>query len=177
MVVLSDRDIQRLMDEGRLIIQPFEYEGMTPNGYDLRVDEVWVESVDRTFTSGEVIIPGKTRFLVSTVERILLPTDVTGQLWIRSSFARGGILASFGKVDAGFDGTLTLAAYNSATTPVVITVGGTFAQLVMEGMSSEALKGYGTRSGNYQHQRGVTFQGGRKERPGTNNSNDIVYLP
>jgi dCTP deaminase len=94
---------------------------------------------------------------VSTLERVRLGPALAGQLWIRSSYARKGILAAFGKVEAGFDGTLTIGAFNAAAQPVAIPIGERFCQLAFEPLSSPAAKVYAQRSGNYQGQRGVTL--------------------
>jgi dCTP deaminase len=100
-------------------------------------------------------MPG-TRFLVSTRERVELAGDLAGTLWLRTTWARRGVLASFGMVDAGFHGTLTLAALNGSHKHLEVSVGETFAQLVFESLDTAAAKTYEERSGNYQDQEGVT---------------------
>ena len=66
-------------------------------------------------------------------------------------------MATFGKVDAGFDGTLTLASFNSDGDEVSISIGETYAQIVFETLSEKAEQAYSERSGNYQNQSGVTW--------------------
>ena len=66
-------------------------------------------------------------------------------------------MATFGKVDAGFDGTLTLASFNTDTEDVTISIGETYAQIVFETLLEKAEMDYGERSGNYQNQSGVTW--------------------
>ncbi|MCJ2511846.1 MAG: dCTP deaminase, partial [Candidatus Thermoplasmatota archaeon] len=58
--------------------------------------------------------------------------DIAGQLWIRTSWARKGVMASFGKIDAGFEGNLTLSAFNSTREVIDVPIGETFAQVVFE---------------------------------------------
>jgi dCTP deaminase len=96
--------------------------------------------------------------VVSTKEFVEFGPELTGQLWIRSSWARRGVIASFGKIDAGFKGTLTLAGFNASPNDIEISVGDTFAQMVLEEVSSEAEQTYEERSGNYQDQRGINLE-------------------
>ena len=95
-------------------------------------------------------------FLISTKEYIKLGGEITGQLWVRTSYARRGVISSFGKVDAGFEGNLTLSSFNASDSGVKIKVGETFAQIVFERMVNAPEQLYENRSGNYQGQKGVT---------------------
>jgi dCTP deaminase len=83
---------------------------------------------------------------------------VTSQLWIRSSYARKGVLASFGKVDAGFQGTLTFGCFNASHEALEIPIGDRFCQIVFEKLEHEPKALYQQRSGTYQNQRGVTLK-------------------
>jgi len=117
-----------------------------------------IEIPDRSKTSnGEIIIPSGKRFAVSTEERIACGSNICAQLWIRTSWARKGITCSFGKIDSGFDGTLTLLGFNSGEEDVLIKTGETFAQIIFEMMSGPAASLYTERSGNYQNQKGITW--------------------
>lgn len=158
MAVLSDGDILEAMRRGELLVEPFREDALTPNGLDLRVAEVLLpDQGPEPIRSGTAAIPPHARFLVSTAERVRFGPQLAGQLWIRSSYARKGFLAAFGKVEAGFDGTLTIGAFNAAAQPVPLPIGERFCQLAFEPLSSPAAKVYAQRSGNYQGQRGVTL--------------------
>ena len=76
---------------------------------------------------------------------------------LRTTWIRRGIIGAFGKIDAGFEGTLTLGAYNATDDPVEIPIGERFCQMVFETLSSPSSKDYAQRSGNYQGQTGVTL--------------------
>jgi dCTP deaminase len=158
MAVLSDADIFEALRRGDLRVEPFREEALTPNGLDLRIAEVLVpDRSPEPVRQGSAEVPPLGRFLVSTAERITLGPALAGQLWIRSSYARRGVLASFGKVEAGFDGTLTIGAFNGAAQPLLLPVGERFCQLALEPLSSPAAKVYAQRSGTYQGQRGITL--------------------
>jgi dCTP deaminase len=157
MCILPDHEIERRLKDGELGIEPFTAKHVTPNGYDLTIKEILVRGQEKPQSAGDVVVPAGGGFLVSTREFVTMPKDVTGQLWIRSSYARKGVLASFGKVEAAFAGELTLAAFNSAPTPLTIPIGDRFAQIVFEKMEAAPHVEYAKRSGNYQGQRGVTL--------------------
>lgn len=158
MSILSDKDVVNAIRSGQLKIRGFKEENLTPNGYDLTIDEVLVNPTKVRVSEGKALVPPLTSFVVSTKEFVEFGAELTGQLWIRSSWARKGIIASFGKIDAGFKGTLTLAGFNSSPNDVEISVGDTFAQMVLEEVSSEAEQTYEKRSGHYQGQEGINLK-------------------
>ena len=156
MSILSDEAILSAIDLGELEIDPFNSDNLTPNGYDLTISEVEIPN-DSKVNKGGIVIPPRTRFAVSTKERIACGAKLCAQLWLRTSWARKGIACSFGKIDSGFDGTLTLLGFNSGSEDVLINIGETFAQVVFEMLSGPARSLYSERSGNYQNQKGVTW--------------------
>ncbi len=156
MTILSDEGILSALDIGELEIEPFNNDNLTPNGYDLTVKEIEIPNDLKSFEGNLEIPPGK-RFAVSTKERISCGSNLCAQLWLRTSWARKGIICSFGKIDSGFDGTLTLLGFNSSEDGVSINIGDTFAQMTFEIMSGPASTLYSERSGNYQNQKGVTW--------------------
>ena len=156
MSILSDEAILSAIDLGELEIDPFNSDNLTPNGYDLTISEVEIPNSTK-INRGKMIIPPGSRFAVSTKERIACRGNLCAQLWLRTSWARKGIACSFGKIDSGFDGTLTLLGFNSGNEDVCIGIGETYAQVVFETLSGPAKSLYSERSGNYQNQRGVTW--------------------
>ena len=156
MSILSDEAILAALDVGEIEIEPFIAENLTPNGYDLSIKEIEIPKGPKA-TEGELTIPAGKRFAVSTKERIACGPNVCAQLWLRTSWARKGIVCSFGKIDSGFDGNLTLLGFNSSQEDVVLVTGETFAQMVFEMMTGPATSLYSERSGNYQNQSGVTW--------------------
>lgn len=136
-------------------IEPFIEKNLTPNGYDLSIDEVYIKKNDEHIKEGMAVIPPLSWFAVSTKEFVKMGPLITSQLWIRSSYARKGVMASFGKVDAGFHGTLTISCFNSNDTPLEIPIGDRFCQIVFEKMNSIPSELYDKKSGNYQNQRGI----------------------
>ena len=156
MAILSDEAIISAINAKELNIVPFNEQNLTPNGYDLTIDEIEIPNEQKA-SRGSLLIPSGKRFAVSTKERIECGSNICAQLWLRTSWARKGIICSFGKIDSGFNGTLTLLGFNSGSEDVELNIGETFAQMVFEMMSSSAKSLYSERSGNYQNQEGITW--------------------
>jgi dCTP deaminase len=154
-MILSDRDIVEAIVRKQISIEPFNRKNLTPNGYDLTVDEIMITKTGEKINQGKIKIPSMTHFLVSTKEYVKL-TGVSGSLWIRTTFARKGVISSFGKVDVGFEGNLTLSAFNAGD-EIEISIGERFAQIVFERITKPEML-YFQRSGNYMGQRGVTLE-------------------
>ena len=156
MTILSDKSIIELVENNEITIKPFNMENLTPNGYDLTVEEIEIPEKQKTTTKKLAIPPGE-RFAVSTKEIISCGENHCAQLWLRTSWARKGIICSFGKIDSGFKGNLTLLGLNASKENINIEIGNTFAQIVFEKLSTSANELYEERSGNYQNQKGITW--------------------
>jgi len=157
MCILPDHEILARLRGGELVITDYSDASLTPNGYDLRIAEVLVPAAGLKVTDGTARVPPGERFYVSTVERVELPPDLAGQLWLRTSWMRKGVLAGLGKVDAGFKGTLTFMGLNASSDELEVPVGARFVQLVLETLHSPASLTYERRSGNYQNENGITL--------------------
>ncbi len=158
MAVLSDHDILAMLKDGSLRIESFRETNLTPNGYDVTIEEIWIPSTDLRTKEGTASVPGRSWFVIGTKEYMVLPETIVGEIWIRTTWVRKGILSSFGRIDAGFNGNLTFSAYNASDGPVEVRIGDRFAQVVFEEMRSPPEKSYRERSGNYQGQRGITLE-------------------
>ena len=157
-MILSDLDIIELIDNDELGIEPFVKKNLTPNGYDLSIEEIYIKKTDENIKDGIAKIPAHTWFAISTKEFVKMGPKITSQLWIRSSYARRGVMASFGKVDAGFHGTLTISCFNSNDEVLEILIGDRFCQIVFENMNSIPSELYDKKSGNFQNQRGIKLK-------------------
>ena len=157
-MILSDVDILDLIKKQELGIEPFIEKNLTPNGYDLSIDEIYIKKSDEHIKKGIAKVPAQTWFAISTKEFVKMGPKITSQLWIRSSYARKGVMASFGKVDAGFHGTLTISCFNSNDEALEIPIGDRFCQIVFENMNSIPSELYDKKSGNFQNQRGIKLK-------------------
>jgi dCTP deaminase len=179
-VVLSDRTIQRLLDEGRIGIDPYDAALLQPSSVDVRVDryfrvfhnaryafidvrepqedlteEVVIEDDGKPF----ILHPGEF-VLGSTLERITLPDDLVARLEGKSSLGRLGLLihSTAGFIDPGWDGHVTLELSNVANLPITIYHGMKIGQLSFVQLTEPAASPYGSASlgSKYQGQRGPT---------------------
>ncbi len=157
MCVIPDHEILSLLKSGEMRIDDFSEDSLTPNGYDLRVAEISLPSQDLLVRDGVATVPSMTRFFVSTLEYVGLPDKICAQLWLRTSWIRKGIITGLGKVDAGFEGTLTFSGLNISDSGIEIPIGDRFVQIVFERMCSRPEFPYQKRSGHYHGQRGVTL--------------------
>ncbi|NJE09851.1 dCTP deaminase [Thermococcus sp. MAR1] len=139
-----------------ILIEPFSEKSLQSAGYDLRVGrEAYIngELID-VEEAGRVAIPPKTYALILTLERIKLPDDVMGDMKLRSSLAREGLLGSFAWVDPGWDGNLTLGIYNASDEPVELAYGERFVQIAFIRLEGPAKSPY---RGNYQGSQHLAF--------------------
>ncbi|MGD0057289.1 MAG: dCTP deaminase [Methanomassiliicoccales archaeon] len=157
MCIIPDHEILELVKSGKLGVDAFSMDCLTPNGYDLRVSEISVPSCGASWNEGVARIPPQKMFFVGTLEFVRLPDDIAGQLWTRTTWIRKGIIVGLGKVDAGFRGTLTFTAFNASDSHVEIPIGTRFVQIVFERMSGPVSLSYEKRSGHYQGQQGITL--------------------
>jgi len=138
-MILTDKEIRKLVKEKKLI-EPFKEEQLTPNGYDVSSNK-------------HVYMLPKQCCVVVTDEKLKIPDNVVAQIWLKTKYARQGIQATFGMIDAGFHGTLALSLYNASQELVHIPKGGTVVQIVFIKLGETVEKEYSERSGNYQHQK------------------------
>ncbi len=153
MSALPDHVITSLAKEGRLISENFSQFSVTPNGYDLRIGTL--KHFNSESEVRETLIQPGQGIWVSTMEYLEMPRGVMGQIWLRSSYARRGIIGSFGAVESGFSGNLTLSLFNFGLSAIDLKSGERIAQIVFHSLVSEPEHGYAERSGTYSGSRGV----------------------
>jgi dCTP deaminase len=177
-VVLSDRTIQRLLDEGRIEIDPYDASLLQPSSVDVRIDRLFrvfrnnrasfidvkkeqdlTELVEIDEREPFILHPGEF-VLGSTLERVRLPDDLVARLEGKSSLGRLGLLihSTAGFVDPGFDGHVTLELSNVANLPITLYYGMKIGQVSFMQLSEPAAAPYGSGAlgSKYQGQRGPT---------------------
>lgn len=176
-MILSDRDIKEQLRSGRIIIDPLATNAVQPSSVDLRIDchfrvfrnhtlglidvkqnlAELTELVEVTEDDPFILHPGEF-VLGSTLERIVVPTDLVARLEGKSSLGRLGLLihSTAGFVDAGWDGQLTLELSNVANLPITLYPGMKIGQISFQQMTSAAENPYGSSAigSKYQHQVG-----------------------
>jgi dCTP deaminase len=178
-VLLSDQDLRKEVESGRLLLDPFDVEMVQPSSIDVRLDRFFrvfnntkythidpsIQQDDLTSLvetpEGEpfVLHPGEF-VLGSTYELVTLPDDLAGRLEGKSSLGRLGLLthSTAGFIDPGFSGHITLELSNVANLPITLHAGMKIGQLCLFKLSSPAEHPYGSSQAGsrYQGQRGPT---------------------
>ena len=178
-MLLSDGDLRKEIDSGRLALDPWDPEMVQPSSIDVRLDRFFrvfmnsrythidpAEQQDELTTAVEpqddepfVLHPGEF-VLGSTFESVGLPDDLAGRLEGKSSLGRLGLLthSTAGFIDPGFSGHITLELSNVANLPITLWPGMKIGQLCLFRLSSPAERPYGSEGvgSRYQGQRGPT---------------------
>ncbi|WP_163512544.1 dCTP deaminase [Fodinicola acaciae] len=178
-MLLSDRDLLKAIDEGRLGLDPWEPELIQPSSVDVRLDRWFRVFNNLKYTHIDpskqqddltslvetepdqpfVLHPGEF-VLGSTLEVVSLADDVAARLEGKSSLGRLGLVthSTAGFIDPGFSGHVTLELSNLANLPITLWPGMKIGQICVFALSSPAEHPYGsTKYGSrYQGQRGPT---------------------
>ncbi len=178
-MVLSDGTIRRLIENGRIRIEPFDPSLMQPSSVDVRVDRYFrvfrnsrypyidvkieqeglTELVEVSGDEAFILHPGEF-VLGSTLERITLPDDLVARLEGKSSLGRLGLLihSTAGFIDPGWDGHVTLELSNVANLPITIYPGMKIGQVSFVQLTEPAETPYGAAGigSKYQGQQGPT---------------------
>jgi dCTP deaminase len=178
-VVLSDGAIRRLIEAGRIGIDPYDPALMQPSSLDVRADRFFrvfrnsrypyidvMQAQDELtelveVEDGEPFILHPGEFVLgSTLERVTLPDDLVARLEGKSSLGRLGLLihSTAGFIDPGWDGHVTLELSNVANLPITIYPTMKIGQLSFVQLSEPAERPYGSEGigSKYQGQRGPT---------------------
>lgn len=178
-MLLSDRDIRKEVEAGRVVLDPYDPEMVQPSSVDVRIDRFFrlfdnhkypvidpasdqpdlTRLVEVDPNDPFVLHPGEF-VLASTYELVTLPDDVAARLEGKSSLGRLGLLthSTAGFIDPGFSGHVTLELSNVATLPIKLWPGMKIGQLCFFRLSSAAEHPYGdaVHGSRYQGQRGPT---------------------
>ena len=179
-MLLSDRDLSKEIEAGRLVLDPYDPALLQPSSIDVRLDRYFrvfdnskYTHIDPSVQQDEltslveknnddepfVLHPGEF-VLGSTFEMVSLPDDLAGRLEGKSSLGRLGLLthSTAGFIDPGFTGHITLELSNVANLPITLWPGMKIGQLCLFRLSSAAEHPYGSAEAGsrYQGQRGPT---------------------
>jgi deoxycytidine triphosphate deaminase len=69
-----------------------------------------------------IIKPGES-YLVTTIEKVNMPQDLTANMWLRSTLYRSGIIMSGGNVAPGYSGELSFLFFNGGKAKMKIELG------------------------------------------------------
>lgn len=138
-MIVSDGTILSLIENGSLEITPFNKGRVTPNGYDFGLPET-------------IILQPNQGIQTETLESVSVPGFLGSMMFLRSSYSRRGLVASFGFVDAGFRGKIRFYLKNLGNDAVELVKEKGVFQMIFLSLDKEAQKSYALRSGHYQNQ-------------------------
>jgi len=168
-MIVSDYDLRHDLEHGRLYIDPLYDNAVRQNGIDFHLgDEVrrakkreildvrsglnledWTES---EVCTSFVVHPNES-LLCRTAEYIEMPDYLVGLCYLRSTYARLGIIIPATAVDAGFKGTLTVELRGCPSFGVRLYAFEPFMHVLFPRLDSPVVKLY---RGKYQGQIAVT---------------------
>jgi len=157
-MILGPQKLLELVKEIKLVEDLSERELTNPEGagFDLRLGEVYKISGDAFLgethrktadiekvaeynpkkTSSIVIKPGD-YFLVSTIEKVNIPTFLTANFKPRTTTFRSGLFLRTGNVAPGYQGKLTFGLKNEGPIEVTIELGARFVHMQVEEVLGE----------------------------------------
>lgn len=180
-MLLSDTDITREIDSGRLKIEGINDIYLGPCSIDMHLDNkckyiqktkdydngyVYVNDknssvfpfIENNGWDSVTIYPGNF-YLLSTIEKVTLPDSIAAFVQGRSSLARLGLnIHAAGFIDPGFSGNITLEVTNFTSVPIVIPKETRICQLVFEYTNKPCAVPYNKRKDSkYNNQIGPTL--------------------
>jgi dCTP deaminase len=184
--VLSDGTIRRLVDEGEIVIAPWDPLMVQPASVDLklgtsfrvfhnhRIQVIDLADPPQGLTEPVEVAPDDlfvihpNEFVLGrTEERVEMPANLVARIEGKSSLGRLGLIvhATAGFVDPGFQGSLTLEITNFNSVPIVLRPGLPIAQLSFMTLDQAAERPYGhpDLGSHYQSQVDATesrYEGG-----------------
>ena len=157
-MILGPKKLLELVKEIKLVEGLSERELTNPEGagFDLRLGEVYEISGDaflgeterktadiklvQEYKEGEkrtlVLKPGD-YFLVSTIEKVNMPLDLTANFKPRTTTFRSGLFLRTGNVAPGYSGKLTFGIKNDGPIEVTIEMGARFVHMQVEEVLGE----------------------------------------
>ncbi len=143
-MIIGPKELLKLVKKVRLVENLSERELTNPEGagFDIRIgkvfklkgsgylgieerktpDAILIKEYAKTKIQKFVIKPGQ-QYIVSTIEKVNLPQDITANFWLRSTLYRSGIILSGGNVAPGYSGELSFTLFNSGKSNVTIELG------------------------------------------------------
>jgi dCTP deaminase len=160
MGILSDRQIRKMVESGKLTIDPYDPEQVQSASYDLRIATKILASPVSPEKLGRIVVLTKEKPTYNILsgqmvgvlshEKLGIPLELCARFGIRSRFARFGINAFGGlQLDPGFRGRLTMNLLNVGPEPVPLRLNDLLFSIEFERLDEPAEKPY---SGPYQDQ-------------------------
>lgn len=150
-MVLSRQTIQKLINEGKLVINPFDEKYLGSCSYDLHLGEniVYPDTGKEERMLKDFYLLPNNLVLINTQEYLELPGYLVGHFSTRSNAARLGLLVNFGSelIQPNTKGKLTLEIKNLSNKEVILSKNISLTQIYFEKLDlivNEVRRSYNT---------------------------------
>lgn len=187
---LQDAVLRDLIEQHKLIVEPFTPAHVGPEGIDVTVGTTcyrWRsepgqvvmhapktlgqigahDMVREAHAHGDLItVASLESVLLTTDEWVEVPSDLVMFVSNKSTTARSGLFVHLGAghIDAGFKGRITLEVFNVAPFPIQIPVGIRIATILLARLMGPAERPYGSEGLGSRYQRQTDAQPALPER-------------
>ncbi len=127
-MVLVDRDIKALVQNGLLISENYKPENLGSVSYDLTIDNIIAEDS----VTGEYVLKPKEFVIVKTNEELNIPVNMIGKIEEKNSLLRLGLFVSGPVYQPGHKTYSFLRVYNMSTTEIILKKDFKIAQIFFE---------------------------------------------
>ncbi len=161
-MILSDRDIKKMLKKGKIRITPLKNDQIGAASVDLTLSDEWYffrpaikgkmtdlakfpfEKAFAKKHAKDIVLKSGEMCLGKTMEKIALPPDVMGKLEGRSRFARMGLIihTTSALVQPGSNNHQILEIVNLAPFPIKLHAGMRVSQVVFEMLETPTTKPY-----------------------------------
>lgn len=84
-----------------------------------------------------VLQPGES-YLVTTLEKVNMPLDLTANMWLRSTLYRSGVIMSGGNIAPGYNGELSFLLFNAGKAEMKIELGARIVHIMFFEIAGQA---------------------------------------
>jgi len=122
-MILTDQQIRQAVEDGDIVIKPFDDKQVQPATYDLRVGEYGATTSTKKKVNvredGYLLLEPGDFGVITVLEEIRLSPQHTARFGLRSKYARKGLIATTGpQIDPGYEGRLIIGVTNLTPRPV-----------------------------------------------------------
>jgi len=151
-MILTDRQIKEAVENGDIVIEPFEESQVQAATYDFRVGEQGATTSGKRMVDikdvGYIALEPGDFGVVTVYEKIELGAQYAARFGLRSKYARKGLIATTGpQIDPGYRGRLIIGLTNLTPKPVSLPYKDDLISLEFHRLEEPATKPY---AGPYQ---------------------------
>lgn len=161
--MLPYQDIRDRIEKDGLIENADLEACIGPSSYELRIGSALNVGDDRRYDIGvgeEFALKPQSHLLIGSIEKIKMPKDLAGTMFLKSKFGRSGFIPwGQGLIDPGYSGNLTISIINMSPYPRIFSGGEKICHVIFQKLTRATDRPY---DGEYNGANGAK---GPKEKP------------